>query len=379
MAATKATTSRNPRMEAVLTKTLPMLLRWAPHRADRTDAQRDAEARPYAARLAYRLDQALRQRRAGYARRLAEIAIEFFPSHPRLIDLRARQLLMDGDADAALRTLEAVPHSQASLKMLALLCMVHAGRKPAAHLELHAWSRKGSCPLDARRLLAVLEHEIGNYDAAAAALEHNLSQIEDPASLRLLIAVALIRGDESQARALASRLRFCGEAGMPGGALEAWLAQLGLEPVEVYAEPDPISVDNLAVELLGAEELIPSVVAAYAREAASPWAKLLARALERALPDLDDQLEAITCLARLWQALGDAAAARRWANRGLHLAPMSAPLAILLGQLSETSTPASEVEERSRIVEIVTRVAKANPNWPDVQALRERLAQRQAA
>jgi hypothetical protein len=358
----------------MLSKTLPMLRRWAPQRQEPPTPAEQAEAQMYAARLAYRLDQALRQRRAAYARRLADLAAEFFPDHPRLIELRARQLLTAGDADAALRTLQLAPRDSGALRMLELLCQVHAGRKVAAHLELHAWSRKGSCPLDARRLLAVLEQEIGNFDSAAAALEHNLAQIEDPASLRMLIAIALLQGDESQARALAARLRLRGEAGVPGGELEAWLSWIGLPPAELTDEPDPASVDGLALELLGAEGLLPSLTAAYTRDAASPWSRLFARALERALPDLDDQLQAITCLAQLWLGLDDKAAARRWANRGLQLSPFSAPLAKVLARVSQAPESPAVGEAKSHIVEVVTRVADAYPDWPDVQALKKELA-----
>ncbi len=379
MAATKTTPRRNPRIEAVLTKTLPMLLRWVPQQERRTEAEREAEAQPYAARLAYRLDQALRQRRWGYARRLAELAAEFFPSHARLLELRARQLLVSGDAVGALQLLETTPHDQDSLRMLELLCRVHAGHKAAAHIDLHAWARRGSCPLDARRLLALLEHNVGDDKSAMAALRQNLIQLEDPASLRMLLAFAVMQEDEAQAKVLANRLLLRGEAGVPGGELASWLETLGVPEPERHNDPDPNNIDALAIELLGAEQMIPSLTEAYIREPDSIWARLFTRAVERALPDLEEQLEAVICLARLWYATGDLAEARRWINRGLQMSPLSAPLAILLGQVSQAGGVADEAEEKSRIVEVVTRVANAHPDWPDVQALRAELTGKQAA
>jgi hypothetical protein len=125
--------------------------------------------------------------------------------------------------------------------------------------------------------------------------------------------------------------------------------------------------------------MIPSLTEAYIREPDSIWARLFTRAVERALPDLEEQLEAVICLARLWYATGDLAEARRWINRGLQMSPLSAPLAILLGQVSQAGGVADEAEEKSRIVEVVTRVANAHPDWPDVQALRAELTGKQAA
>ncbi|MFG0252727.1 MAG: hypothetical protein ACF8NJ_07645 [Phycisphaerales bacterium JB038] len=379
MAATKTTPRRNPRIEAVLTKTLPMLLRWVPQHERRSEAEREVEAQPYAARLAYRLDQALRQRRWGYAKRVAELAAEFFPNHARLNELRARLYLVTGDADEALRMLELMPVEQDSVRMLELLCRVHAGQKAAAHIDLHAWARKGSCPLDARRLLALLEHNVGDDKSAVSALRQNLMQLEDPASLRMLMAFAVMRGDDAQAEVLARRLLLRGEVGVPGGELASWLEILGVPEPERRHDPLPGNIDALAIELLGAEEMIPSLAEAFILEPDSIWARLFTRAVERALPDLEEQLEPVICLAKLWYAIGDLAEARRWINRGLQLSPLSAPLAILLGKVSKAAGGVEEAEEKSHIVEVVTRVAEAHPDFADVQALRAELTGKQAA
>ena len=57
---------------------------------------------------------------------------------------------------------------------------------------------------------------------------------------------------------------------------------------------------------------------------------LLTLAIERALPDLRDKVTAVEGLARLSALCGADEDARRWAQRGLAINPMSACLARLL-------------------------------------------------
>ncbi|MCK4871780.1 MAG: hypothetical protein KAS72_03545 [Phycisphaerales bacterium] len=365
-------------------KAVPLL-----HRALRVGGRRSSEARDaiavdvvgerYAARLAHRLDSSLRRRRWGHAARLADLARDFFPTDGRLLTLRARCALLGGDAVEALRLVELLAVSSSSTRLLRVVCAARAGNKPAAHVELHAWSRRQSCPLDARRLLAALEWELGNPVRAEAALERNLEQIEDPASLRMRLAMAVARGEDEDACLLCERLLACGEEAGPNGEMTDWLESLGLRIQSRQADPEPASVERLAIELLSSEHVIPSLVAAQLVQPKPVMGLLLLKAIERALRDLDDQAAAVLSLAQLSFSLDRLDEARRWIVRGLQLQPLSAPLAMLLVQLREARPSPATLDGEPEPIEVIARIADAHPDWADIAQLHNDLRTKRAA
>lgn len=337
------------------------------------------QSSPYARRLAHRFDNALQQREWEEAKRLSHLAAEFFPGDDRLVMLRARTNLMTGNAEAALENLDLVQDRNNSFRLLKIMCLLHSGKQAAAHVELHSWARSNSCPLDVRRLLAYLEWESGREDLARAALTRNIDQIEDPASIRLSIMLALHDCNYREAGKLARRLRIYGDAAAPGGDMDDWLASLGLLDAAMDSEPEHFSVDSLAVELISREEYLPSVVAALLIEPDIQWGKLLLKAMERALPDLQDHAAAVTCLAQLSYSLGMTEEARRWIIRGLQLDPLSAELAKLLVRLQKESDSEAVNEEDPKPLEIVVRISERHPDWPDMRILRSELQSAAAA
>ena len=96
------------------------------------------------------------------------------------------------------------------------------------------------------------------------------------------------------------------------------------------------------MELICFEPAIDVLVAAQHSRLHLPTVRLLAPAIERALPDLNDASAGMHALARLSLLQDQRQEARRWAERGLAENPMSAPLAIMLRELSPTDpqTPA---------------------------------------
>jgi hypothetical protein len=376
-----------PRQTGRLQRILALLPGWPTRTAatqqDRTSPRSRTERPitrrdPHAARLAHRLEGALEQRAWAAAKSLAAVAREIYPDDRRLIELRARLSLLQGDAVEATRLIELLGTDSAATQLLAAIAAGRSGRKLAVHLDLVGWSRRGSCPFDARRLLASLEWETGARREAMTTLQRNLEQIEDPASLRMLLAMCIADGDTERATALARRLHYCDPAGGPGGDLTGWLAALGVAEVAQTVGPDPASVERLAIELLGVEPLIPSLVAGQIHARDEQWGVLLLRGIERALPDLEDQLAAVTGLAQLAHALGRDDEARRWAIRGLQIEPLSAPLALLHAELREAWPNLEPLPGEPEPLDVVSRIVEVHPSWPDVVAVRERLISRAA-
>ena len=113
------------------------------------------------------------------------------------------------------------------------------------------------------------------------------------------------------------------------------LRSLGMPGLTDEAEPTAGQVANLTMELVCFEPAIEVLVAAQQRRLHLPTVRLLAVAIERALPDLGDASAGMLALARLMLLQGQQHEARRWAHRGLAENPMSAPLAIMLRELSQ--------------------------------------------
>jgi tetratricopeptide (TPR) repeat protein len=290
--------------------------------------------------LAAAIDRAMALGLWEHADRLARTAASLAPGCARLAEPLARLRLAQGDPETALRVIEGCRTLPASMRLLRATCNLFLGARAEADLDLHRWSARASAPLDARLMLGLLQWR-RNDDDAVRTLQRNLRHLEDPRTLQALLLVCLHRGRYEQARAWARRLRTgCAGAGRSAtGSIDLMLRSLGMAGVHPDEKPTPEQVNALAMELITFEPAIETLTAAQCRRTHPPTVRLIRQAIEQALPDLCDPAEALHALARLSILEGDREAALDLARRGLDENPMSAALALLLRELSETTPP----------------------------------------
>ena len=298
--------------------------------------------RQLARTLAEGIDRAMNARLWDHAERLADAAGRLAPNCARLSEQWARLRLIRGEAETALRIVDGCRTMPASLRLLRAECLWLVGERFEAHLDLHRWSAKAAAPLDARLLLALIELQLGDVDRSIEALQRNLRHLEDPRTLEALILVHLLNDRPDQAEAWAQRLRCRRHLGDAAPEADPMLRSLGMPGLPYEAEPTVEDVANLAMELICFEPAIDVLVAAQHSQLHLPTVRLLAPAIAQALPDLNDASAGMYALARLSLLQGQRQEARRWAERGLAQNPMSAPLAIMLRELSQADpqTPA---------------------------------------
>jgi tetratricopeptide (TPR) repeat protein len=269
-----------------------------------------------------------------HAERLAKAALRLPERSPRLIERLARLRLLQGRPEAALAIADENPEC-ASLRLLRAVCLIQLGRTAEAHSDLHRWSRKATAPLTARRLLAMLEWNCGDLNAARTALAQNLHHLEDARTVEACVLLALAERRPEEAARWADRLRA--DAAFAGSGFEETLLEsVGLfrSAHEAEAELHPRLIATLANELAANESVIPALAEAQRIEPNPQAARLLSAAIARALPDLANASAASGAMANLALVLEDAPAAVQWAKRGLEHNPMSAALAMLL-QMAE--------------------------------------------
>lgn len=294
---------------------------------------------------------------------------------------QARALLESGDVVGALEFAGRHSPQTSSSRMLLNICRTLAGRRVEAHLDLTDWSKRACCPMDARILLALLRLEDGDRRGAFASLARNLAQIDDPNTIQTLIVIHLERGDADEAQRWAHRLCQLPVFWTDRSMVTGWLRALGLDVPEESAEPPDALVEQLALEVLACESVIPSLQAAARHDHSRPRALLLLRALESAFDRLEAPVPACEAMARLALTLDDAPTARRWIDFGLALNPLCAPLAILLSKLpvadrAESGTADAEVAglpRRREQIEALDVVIAAHPDWHDLRQVRRRL------
>lgn len=293
----------------------------------------------------------------------------------------ARALLAAGDVDRALESAQRQePHTSSSL-MLLNICRILAGRRVEAQLDLTDWSKRACCPMDARILLALLRLEDGDRRGAIASLARNVAQIDDPNTIQAMIVIHAERKDAGEAQRWAQRLCQLAVFWTDRPMVAGWLRAVGLEVCECPAEPPDALVEQLALEVLACESVIPSLEAAARYDLSHPRALLLLRALESAFDRLEAPVPACEAMARLALTLGDAATARRWIDVGLGLNPLCAPLAILLSTLpaadcAEIERAGAEIAglpRRREQIEALDVVISAHPDWHDLRRVRRRL------
>ncbi len=294
--------------------------------------------RELARKIAEGIDRAIDAGMWAHAQRLADAAGRLAPQCARLSEQLARLRLVEHDAETALRIIESCRTMPSSLRLLRAVCLWLTGERIETHLDLHRWSAKASAPLDARLLLALIEWRLGDTDRSIQTLHQNLRHLEDPRTIEALLLIHLLSDRRDRAEECAQRLRRVSHMGAVAPEADPLLRSLGMPGVTEEAEPTDEQVANLAMELICFEPAIDVLVAAQQSQLHLPTVSLLARAIERALPDLGDAAAGMHALARLSLLQDKRSEAKGWAERGLTENPMSAPLAIMVGELSQADS-----------------------------------------
>lgn len=299
--------------------------------APATQPQRDEFA--IARELSQALDRLMQRGQWEQASRTAQTAIRIAREHPMLCERIARMQLAQRETEASLNLIETCCERTSSLRLLHVACLLQLGRRHEAHLELRHFAMKSCAPVQARLLLGLLEWHSGDTRAAHEALTRNNRQIQDPHTLLALALINMVAGNLEQAVRWAQSVQQSGAWSADAPLFQAILHSVGL-PFEV--EPSAPAVDQieaLAVELLANEQVIPALV--HAHQSQCDWlrATLLARAIEQALPDLEDRAGGYLALCDLYAAIGDADEAASWLRKGAAACPMSVALARRINEL----------------------------------------------
>lgn len=282
--------------------------------AEPTGARDD---RALARQLAAALDRAVELGQWELAERIAAQSIRIAQQHPLLAERLARLRATRSDFDTALAIIDSCRSQPASMRLLRVVCLLQLGRRGEAHSDLHRWAGKASAPLQARLMLALLEWQFGDDEAALAALQHNLRQIEDPHTLAALVLMAQSRGRSAMAVHWAQRLQRASHWHAHSTCFEAMLLAQGFGRPPQRAHAAPEAAATLATELLSEEHVIPALVEAQRLSGEAATSRLLAEALHRAIDDVEDQPAACSALADLHQLLGEDDQVEAWRARGL--------------------------------------------------------------
>jgi tetratricopeptide (TPR) repeat protein len=293
-----------------------------------------AEERLTARALANAIERAMHLGLWSHAERIARSAAALASRSPRLAERLARLRLVAGEPEIAINIIDGCPTSHASLRLLRTVCLIRLGRREEAHSDLLRWSRRSSAPLDARLLLAMLEWESGDEHAAAATLLRNLRHLEDRRTLELLVLSAVASGRPERIERWSTRLRHASAYGAGSPYVDIMLQSLSLAAIGLNTAATEEQIAMLAVELQGAEYVIPTLVEALEIRPQLSVASLLYEAVRRSLDEFVDRARALESLARLALALDDRAAAGEWIKQGLRENPMSATLTMLREALS---------------------------------------------
>ena len=256
------------------------------------------------------------------------------------------------------------------LRQLAQWCS--QGRLAAAEMELHEWLR--GCEPDspvlpsARYLLAALLGRRGADREAIAVLgpvhrseAGGVGVDELKLAVTLLITAGLNDAATRAARELHSRFGHVAR-------VEQWLLDLRVLSQRELPEVPAAAARELAGELLARPEVVTTLTYALKQDLHTQNLALLRAALPTVAADLQtlgDQeslLAVYTSLAELALLADEEDEARRWAQRGLKLNPYSASLALVVAQVSD------EPAQAERATDVLERVSRAHPTYPDVAA-----------
>jgi hypothetical protein len=253
--------------------------------------------------LAAALNRALALGQPEHAERIARTAWRLALRHPKLVETLARWRATRGEFDAALALIESYPGQSASLRLLRIVCLLRLGRRLEAQVDLREWARRASAPLQARLLLGLLEWRGQDAVAATSALLENLRQLDDPQSIAALMLIAVAQDRRELAQHWAGRLNQS-QATDLGIDQDVLVESLGLR--RAVPGQDAIAqtrIATLATELLASEEVVPALVESQRLAMDHQYATLLARAIERAMPEFEDRGAAQEAARRLAEVL----------------------------------------------------------------------------
>ena len=248
------------------------------------------------------IDRAVRLERWVHAGRLVRAAAEIEPKSPRLVERLVRVRLAQGEPDAALDVIDRAGLGTplpAPLRLLRAACLIHRGERELAAHDLRCWLKEKAPPLEAGVVLALLDWHRGDEHAATLTLLRNVRWLEHPASLDLLLLIAIHGGRHEQAEVWTRRLANANRRAF-GTALAGVMAMLFDAPPPTADTPVPTEhLETLAHELRAEENVIPALVEALRRRPEPETADLLAAAIERTLDDLRHPDAARAALATL--------------------------------------------------------------------------------
>ncbi len=285
------------------------------------------------------------------------------PQHATLHELSAWCQLIEGRADLAVESLSRDARNVARRRLLLNVARCQSAQKQAAHLDLLAWNREERCPTEARLLLAILEAEAGNREAARAILTESLQHDADTLTCQMLVLLEL--EDETKAIPNSRSVNLLAHAFSHDAAVDRWITSLELPAPAALPDVPLEMIDQLAAQLLQRPDVIPTLVVAQ-RHAEQPHrVELLRRALGRIVWDLEHPLPAVEALGELSLLAGQYDDARRWVRHGLRDQPFSASLALMLDRIDRTA-PDSATDTAATLHNL--RVAShANSQYADLR------------
>jgi hypothetical protein len=198
-------------------------------------------------------------------------------------------------------------------------------------------------------------------------LPEDAEQDLDGEEARLLIALLLLSGQhEAAAEATRKLHQACGD----WPAVHRWLTRMEAPGYGELSTPAEPRIEHLAGELLPNLEVIPSLVAAQQHQPEPEQIALLRHALARLAPGLGAEhprmLTICRAQARLSLLAGDPDEARRWAHRGLKLAPDDEKLALALAEVEDDPAVGPPAKD------VLATVCERHPDYPDVRRARIR-------
>jgi tetratricopeptide (TPR) repeat protein len=238
------------------------------------------------------------------------------------------------------------------------------GRRSAAELELHEWQRSDDCPAEARLLLAALLETRGERESARRVLRR-VAEDSTLTSAQLLQLKTAINVSADAIDIASRRVAKLHDWFGQSPAVRAWLHLMDVPGADELPAVSAATVQRLAAELVASPMAIPSLVAAQTiqKDVTSLDALRLAMpVVARELSEAADAVMICRAAAELSLIASDKDDARRWAQRGLRINPMSAPLALALAAAGDDAAIGPPA------VEALRRAHEANPNYPDVRA-----------
>jgi len=314
------------------------------HAEPSNEAKENARTLKAAQQLCAAIDRGTQLKLWNHVDRLAESASRLAWFDAPLAERLAKIKLAQGEPDTALAMLDRGVSSPASLRLLRIMCLLQAGARAEAQLELADWSRHGALPLQGQLLSALLDWQSGDVATATHALREAAMQAEGvdaPWAQLMLVLVAAAQGQWDRATARAQSL-IESKDGLTEREIAIVLDSLRLgRPVDPEQQRHE-RIEQMASELPTSAHLIEPIIEAQRRQLDVPVAEELLEALEKAFDQMNEhRATAAEAMARLHDLLGHDDLARRWARRALALNPMSARMALLLNELNGEAALAS--------------------------------------